>query len=311
MATRKNRGKNRKDRKRKNRSLGKSSGDGTMSAKPPETGTYPDFPGYLSIVQDAVASSGADALAILGQAQEVVYDAWEAGTKRKRVALAKTALALSDLCADAYLILANEEKDIINARGYYERAVEAGEKAIGLGLGPDALAEHAGDFWGILETRPYMRALGGLSECIWEMGEREESVAILREMLRLNPNDNQGMRSSLVSKLFALDDLEGVSDILETYREPIFAEWVWNMTLLLFRREGKSERAASALEHALEVSPFVPELLTGAKGMPANVPPHYSIGSIEEAICYIFFNGGNWSGTKGALLWVAEKTRKK
>ncbi len=84
-----------------------------------------------------------------------------------------------------------------------------------------------------------MRALGGLSECMWEMGEREESVARLKEVLHLNPNDNQGMRSFLVSMLFALGDLAGVADILETYREPFLGEWGWNMALLLFRLKGK------------------------------------------------------------------------
>ena len=42
----------------------------------------------------------------LHRAQELIYDAWEAGTARKRIQLAKRALRISDLCADAHSLLA-------------------------------------------------------------------------------------------------------------------------------------------------------------------------------------------------------------
>ena len=193
----------------------------------------------------------------------------------------------------------------------HERAAAAGKEAVELELGPGAFADYAGDFWRILPTRPYMRAVAGLSDLMWDMGEREESIALIREMLRLNPNDNQGMRSYLISKLFALDDLSEVENLLEIYREPDFAEWHWNMALLTFRREGDSADAASILDQAIEVNPFVPKLLTGATPVPVSMPPQYSLGSPEEAISYAFLNGKNWSDTKGALTWVARKTKGK
>jgi hypothetical protein len=42
-------------------------------------------------------------------AQDVIYDAWEAPTKMQSVALAWKALAISPRCADAYVLLAQEE----------------------------------------------------------------------------------------------------------------------------------------------------------------------------------------------------------
>src|SRR5690606_3453119 len=44
----------------------------------------------------------------LQQAQELIYEAWNA-TGRKRIALAKKALKISPDCADAYVLLAEEE----------------------------------------------------------------------------------------------------------------------------------------------------------------------------------------------------------
>src|SRR5262249_48596951 len=43
------------------------------------------------------------------RAQEVMYDAWDQSNPRARVALARKALAISPLCADAYVLLAEEE----------------------------------------------------------------------------------------------------------------------------------------------------------------------------------------------------------
>jgi len=42
-----------------------------------------------------------DNKAPLWQAQDIMYDAWEADSKRERITLAKQALNSSDLCADA------------------------------------------------------------------------------------------------------------------------------------------------------------------------------------------------------------------
>ena len=84
-------------------------------------------------------------------AQEIIYDAWEAGDRRKRVALAKKALALSPLCADAYVLLAQETaRDLDQEIDLYRQGVLTGEKA----LGKACFREDVGHFWGLLETRP-------------------------------------------------------------------------------------------------------------------------------------------------------------
>ncbi|PHZ84793.1 hypothetical protein CRD36_02020 [Paremcibacter congregatus] len=240
----------------------------------------------------------------LRQAQDMMYDAWEADTKRERIALARQALKISDLCADAYLLLAEEEaKDIIQARKYYEQAVDAGRQALG-----DALFEDAeGDFWLVLETRPFMRAKAALAQTLWDLGERQEAAEHVKHMLQLNPGDNQGMRTILKSWLFTLNDFAGVEELLVEYEEDSLAEWCYSKAFLMFRQSGaKSSGAIRVLKHAVETNHFVPDLLLGTKRMPKSLPPHYSIGSKEEAIIYVDQNRENWSATKGALQWLAE-----
>lgn len=91
---------------------------------------------------------------LLDQAQEIIYRAWETADRKRRVVLAEKAIAISPDCADAYVLLAEEAIALDSAHELYRQGVEAGARA----LGKRAFADDAGHFWGILETRPYMRA---------------------------------------------------------------------------------------------------------------------------------------------------------
>jgi ST7 protein len=104
----------------------------------------------------------------LEKAQDLVYEALETESARKRIQLAKRALKTSGDCADAYVLLAEEDAGSLEeARRLYQKGVEAGERA----LGRETFEEVAGYFWGILESRPYLRARQGLAFCLWELGE--------------------------------------------------------------------------------------------------------------------------------------------
>ncbi len=65
-------------------------------------------------------------------------------------------------------------------------------------LGPEFFEENVGHFWGIVETRPYMRARLGLAFTLWGTGERDAAIEQAQDMLRLNPGDNQGVRYPLM-----------------------------------------------------------------------------------------------------------------
>jgi len=86
-----------------------------------------------------------------------MYEAWDA-SGAQRVKLARKALEISPDCADAYVLLAEETaENLAEKRELYEQGVAAGERA----LGERMFKEEAGSFWGILQTRPYMRARAG------------------------------------------------------------------------------------------------------------------------------------------------------
>jgi tetratricopeptide (TPR) repeat protein len=49
-------------------------------------------------------------------------------------------------------------------------------------------------FWGVLENRAYMRAIQFRADLYWDSGEKEKAIELFRILLKLNPNDNQGVR---------------------------------------------------------------------------------------------------------------------
>ena len=237
----------------------------------------------------------------LSQAQDLVYQAYEASSRKQAVKLARQALEISPDYTDAYVLLAEADaKTEEEARAYYQKGVEAGERA----LGPELFEEGAGHFWGILETRPYMRARQGLAQTLWLMGEEEAAIEHFREMLRLNPGDNQGIRYLLADCLLATDRVDELQGLLEQYEDDASASWAYNRALLLFRQEGESAEASAALDQALEYNPHVPDYLLGKKKLPKEMPAYLGFGDKNEAIDYASTGIAHWRHTYGALRWL-------
>jgi tetratricopeptide (TPR) repeat protein len=238
----------------------------------------------------------------LERAQELLYDAWEQPGRRKRVSLARKALALSPDCADAYVLLAEETAGSPEAaRPLYERGVAAGERA----LGEASFRERVGAFWHLLETRPYMRARAGLAEALWASGERDAALAHFRALLRLNPGDHQGNRYRLLAALLEAERDGEATRLLGEYREEASAAWAYGRLLLAIREGGADRPARRHLERAVRANPFVPAYLLGVQRLPRRPPAYVGMGDDAEAQDYVLSYGQAWLGTPGALDWLA------
>jgi len=234
-------------------------------------------------------------------AQEVMFDAWECDDPKKRAALAREALKISPLCADAYVLLARETASTPQeALGLYVEGVTAGERA----LGKAAFKDDVGMFWGLIETRPYMRARQGLALAQWASGRREEAAEGARDMLRLNPNDNQGIRYLLVDWLLQLGRDDDAAALLKRYKDDS-AEWLWPAALACFRAKGDGAASRSALKRALGTNAHVPAYLLGWKKLPRRMPDFVTMGGLDEAISYAEQAMSTWACTPGALKWLA------
>jgi len=115
----------------------------------------------------------------------------------------RLALQLDNSHADAWVHVGNrrfEESLVEEALACYQRGIDA---ALARTIGDPE--RYPGPFWLDVDSRPFMRATHGKGLCLWRLERVQEARAIFEDMLRWNPNDNQGAR-------FLLHDLdEGLS----------------------------------------------------------------------------------------------------
>jgi tetratricopeptide (TPR) repeat protein len=236
------------------------------------------------------------------RAQELAYDAWGERSPARRAALARAALELSPLCADAHVILAQTAKpDSDDAIDHWRRGVEAGAAAIGA----QDFASFAGEFWGFIETRPYMRARLGLAVALWRRGRRTEAVGHMRDMLALNPNDNQGIRYVLAHALLERGDDSGIAALLSEYPDEVSTHWSWTKALAAFRRVGDGEASRTALAEARGENRHVAGMLIADKRPQRPRAMAFEPGGRSEAIDYVADAWAAWRGTPGAVDWLA------
>jgi tetratricopeptide (TPR) repeat protein len=236
----------------------------------------------------------------LEKAQDIMYDAWDAKGK-ERIDLAYKALEVSKDCADAYVLLSHEAAaSPEEAIQFLVEGVAAGERA----LGQKMFEEEAGNFWWILETRPYMRARFDLAHLLCIDGKRSEGIAHMQELLLLNPGDNQGVRHELAGCLLEEGDIEALQKLLDEYPDEYSAVWFYSRALMKFRQEGRTPEADACLVEAFEQNRFVPLYLLGKKKFPARTPEYMSIGDDNEAVVYAGDNAQAWINSQGALMWM-------
>ena len=105
------------------------------------------------------------------EAQELMWEAMDQVAVDEAAAseMCHRALDLYPHCVDALTMLANLECDLVaDFVAALRAAVEAGRKD----LGKQFFKEKKGYFWGLIETRPFMRAMGELAGALVELGHR-------------------------------------------------------------------------------------------------------------------------------------------
>jgi len=287
----------------------KKKAGGSKNKKSPSTKNFDNLPPFISLesfLGDLGADSDEGERSPLDAAQDLIYDAFETQSKARRIALAKKALTISTDCADAYNLLAAEEASTLAERlRLYTQAVEAGERAIGR----KRFREMAGHFWGFLETRPYMRARLGLALSLWEAGEGEKAIEHVQDMLRLNPNDNQGVRYILLLWLIEKERLAEAEKLLAHYKGDPMAWMLYSKGLIKFKKDGASKAANTALAKAIKENSHVPDYLLSRKQFPRGLPDHYGFGDDNEAVLYAVDAKKGWQLSPGALDWLAAQIK--
>jgi tetratricopeptide (TPR) repeat protein len=234
------------------------------------------------------------------RAQALAYQAWEAPTDAEAAVLARQALEIFPDCVDAYSVLAETDaRSAEEACDFYQQGVDAGRRS----LGEAFFTEHAGHFWGMIETRSYMRARQGLADCLWAMGQEQDSIAHSEALLELNPGDNQGVRDVLLSRYLALGNDAGAERLFSQYRDDWSAVCLWSRVLLDLRR-GDQVAAKADLKTAMKCNRHVVDFFAGKRKLPAELPATYSPGSQDEAVLYVAAFAEAWLASSNAMEWL-------
>ncbi|MDE0422344.1 MAG: SEC-C domain-containing protein [Gammaproteobacteria bacterium] len=160
--------------------------------------------------------------------------------------------------------------------------------------------------WLFEENRPALRLLWLYIERI-----RDDSPVRLerfeRLYLRLNPNDNHGIRAPMVNRLLAEGRDTDALAIAERYPGDMHVELPYGRVLALYRL-GRLDEAAAALEDARRDLPLVPEYLLRQR---VNAPEldefRVQIGGEDQAWLYREAMRGVWMATDGMRPWLAGK----
>src|SRR5699024_4943264 len=206
-------------------------------------------------------------------AQDILFEAMnKQGQEQKD--LIEQALEIYPNSPDAYGILAEQAQELRKRHYLLRKAIDVGEKD----LGPDFFKENKGHFWGIVETRPYMRAKASYAMTLDQMGFIEEAIKQYEELIELNPSDNQGIRDLLITLYIESESFDDAKRLLEAYKDDITATFTFSKALVSYRTEGIDGQAYEQLKKAHERNPYVLNYLLKRKNIPNQTFDYITLG---------------------------------
>lgn len=176
-------------------------------------------------------------------------------------------------------------------------------------LGETTFSEDRGHFWGLVETRPYMRLKSRIAGLLQSHGDFDAAIGVFEDMLALNPNDNQGVRDPLLGLYLATGALDKADTLLREYEEDDSAVMCWGRLLWHLLSGETGQPAEDALAAAQAANGFVAPLLLGALELPEQMPMMVTPGGANDGVNAVSCLAQAWwdSPSSAPLEWLAEK----
>lgn len=220
----------------------------------------------------------------LDDAYKILEEAQNARNEKEAIKLAKKAYEKSPECFDAILFQCDLEENGIKRMKLLDDGLEAEKNRLTKEKYFDK--ENIGHFYGIFETRPYIRGLVVKAEYLLEEGKLRQAESICKEVLRLNENDNMGARYLLMA-IFAT--LEEENDILKLYKK--YPEEDLEMSFPLFAlyyKIGNDKKAKEYLNRVNKCNSNFVKFFNGTiKEIDKVNPGYYSRGDSSEIFMYL------------------------
>ena len=220
----------------------------------------------------------------LDDAYEILEEAQNAKDEKEAIKLAKKAYEKSKECFDAILFQCDLEENGIRRMKLLDDGLEFEKNRLTKEKYFDK--ENIGHFYGIFETRPYIRGLVIKAEYLLEEGKISQAENVCREVLRLNENDNMGARYLLMAIYATLEKENDMQKLYKKYPEedlemmfPLFA---------LYYKLGNDKKAKKYLNRVDKCNSNFVKFFNGTIKESKNVSSgYYSRGDSSEIFMYL------------------------
>ena len=219
------------------------------------------------------------------KSDELLEEAINATSKNKAIKLAKQALEIYPDNIDAENLIVEFEENPIKRLKKYDSIIENATKLLEEQNMFDK--ENIGDFWLILETRPYMRTRHNKIVTLLELGRYSEAIKECEELLKLCNSDNTGIRFILIGLYCILEKFEDCEKLYKKFNDDS-AFMLFPMAIMYFKK-GDYKKAKQYLSKTEEQNEFILDFLLNENGefLKGQESDYYSYGSEEEAFFVI------------------------
>lgn len=221
----------------------------------------------------------------LDDANELLEKAENAKTEKEAIKLAKKAYEICPACFDAILFQVDFEEDSLKRSTLLNEGLEK-EKAR---LKKEGFfdKDSIGHFYGIFETRPYMRGLYTKADDLTTEGKIKQARDVCKEIIRLNENDNTGSRYLLMAIYAYLEEEKPMLELYKKYEEEAL-EMLFPIFVLYYKL-GNDKKAKEYLKRINKANPNLVKVLKGQKVNPNSKTPagYYQKGDVSEVLMYL------------------------
>lgn len=217
-------------------------------------------------------------------AYELLDKAYEANTKSKAKKYAKKALEVCPDLFDAKLFLIDMEDNFSKKETMLNEALKEEKEKL---TDEDFFEKDCiGHFYGIFETRPYIRGLCSKAMLQTHMGKMKLAIKTSEEIIRLNESDNTGTRYMLMALYAYLEDEKNLLKLYKKYDEEYSMEMIIPLMVYYYKQDD-IKNAKRYLKIVEELNPNFIKFYTGKMEEDDDfIKGYYRSGSPSEVISY-------------------------
>ncbi len=162
--------------------------------------------------------------------------------------------------------------------------------------------------WTRERNRPALRLLFRRYLCQLDEGQPQAAALTLETLLRLNPQDNHGVRAELMNHYLRTGEDQRALALVRCFPDDLLADLAYGEVLALYRM-GEQERARAALGTAVDRLPRIPRYLTRKRiKRPRLSPLGVTPGGEDQAWMYREAMRDVWEAEPGILRWLKRVT---